>query len=433
MSKVSIPKIGYLRALGFLRNTVKYIDDTRDLGNYQILDSPLGRIHLVSNAQIIQDVFVRHEQRFEKSKIYWKELRKMIGPCLGTVEGDEWLWLKRLQQPYYNNKKVVEYLPMVLSKAQSTFESWESHSGLDVSKEFSKINISCVLATIFGIEDFEQIEVIADYIAKGEKIVFKRSQNPLSKYLPYQYRHTQSYLNFFHEFTRQHVEQNVNNKTISNLLDELIARSIYRQSDGMRLENIRNEIIVHLGASTETAAIAQTWTLYNLAQHPNDLLKVKNEIRQITNKRKLSIEDYSDLVFTRRAVMESLRMYPPSHAVIRDVIEDFEHEGLTFSRGDIFFASVYGLHRNSTYWRNPDDFIPSRFVDNDDLAYKFAPFGFGKHRCIGRHLALPMMVLIIASFIDKFEYNVINASSVKMNPMSTLKPAPSINVRINRY
>ena len=67
---------------------------------------------------------------------------------------------------------------------------------------------------------------------------------------------------------------------------------------------------------------------------------------------------------------------------------------LQVEQGSDLFISVWNLHRSPALWDRPNDFVPDRFpVDGPtptEVTHNFAylPFGGGRRKCIGAHLAL---------------------------------------------
>lgn len=58
--------------------------------------------------------------------------------------------------------------------------------------------------------------------------------------------------------------------------------------------------------------------------------------------------------------------------------------------------AVFGLHRNHTSWKNPEEFYPERFLEQGASGgFKFLPFGMGKRSCPGRSYSMMLMVEIL--------------------------------------
>jgi len=69
----------------------------------------------------------------------------------------------------------------------------------------------------------------------------------------------------------------------------------------------------------------------------------------------------------------------------------------------------YILHRNKDIYTNPEEFIPERFLDEDNktkFLYGYIPFSAGKRNCIGK-LKLVFIIYAIIIIIMIFDYYMI--------------------------
>ncbi|KAB7496539.1 putative inactive cytochrome P450 2G1 [Armadillidium nasatum] len=72
--------------------------------------------------------------------------------------------------------------------------------------------------------------------------------------------------------------------------------------------------------------------------------------------------------------------------------------------------SVAGLiHKDPNYWKNPEEFDPSRFLDENGKYIPtcdgFQAFGIGKRQCLGEHFARMELFLITASLLQNFTFS----------------------------
>jgi cytochrome P450 len=407
-----IPAISFYKALGFVRNANRFIDEHPELGSFYQLNLVSTPLYVVADPDILHHVLVANESNYLKSKIYWGQLKAIIGNALGTMEGEEWLWMKRLQQPFFTHEKANAYLPEVLRMNELYFDRWADQftkkEGKDLIAAFSEMNLAAILKVIFGIDQTENAAALAQCIGDGEASIAYRSKFPWRPYTAWLTGHNKraaAHLNFFDGFAQRQVALKYNNtNTTGDMLDELILHSEFNNGK-LSLKDIRNELIVHLGASTETAAVATGWTLY--------------------------LESYPVLIKTKRAVQEAMRLYPPSHAILRDAQEADTIQGVAISKGATLYISAYALHRNPAIWEQPDVFMPERFEGEKDFPkYSYIPFGAGRHTCIGRYLGLPQVVLSIAAFLQRFDYELITRGKVGVQSLSTLKPDQAFRFRL---
>ncbi len=428
-------KVSIFRSLPFLRDTSRYIDKNVHLGSWYQLSFPTEIVYVVNDVDVLRHCCIVNEKNYPKSKIYWGQLRKVIGNALGTLDGEEWLWMKRLQRPFFSHEMARSYIPTVIPSFARLMNSYANNKGgLDLTHDLAKATMTGILKSIFGGTTSGNADEIAKYIAHGENIIAYRSAFPWRPFFARfngMTRSVKNYLSFFDKVTREIVYKRKSEaQKIQCMMDQLIMNSSLYDAK-LSMEDIRNEIIVHLGASTETVAVALTWTLYLLQKHPKYRERVIAEIAEFKGE-EFDPQTYSKLPFLTKCVKESLRLYPPSHALTRDATKEDIIQGHKIKAGSIMYISTFGIHRNPKYWEEPNVYNPNRF-DNEANFKKntFVPFGAGRHTCIGRYLAMPQMVLSIAYIYNYFNIELL-VDRLNIRSVSTLKPDEKIAYRLIR-
>jgi cytochrome P450 len=87
-------------------------------------------------------------------------------------------------------------------------------------------------------------------------------------------------------------------------------------------------------------------------------------------------------------------------------------------------VSPWVLHRHRRLWREPDAFDPSRFLDQQARAHRFAylPFGAGPRVCVGAQFALAEACLVLATLVQNFELSRADTSPVLPVGVVTTQP-----------
>ncbi|MEJ2045928.1 MAG: cytochrome P450 [Reinekea sp.] len=95
-------------------------------------------------------------------------------------------------------------------------------------------------------------------------------------------------------------------------------------------------------------------------------------------------------------VNEVLRLYPPFRQFGYEEKGVWHKDDRANDEATDFMVSVFGLHRNSEFWNNPDSFYPERFeMPSATKGCKFMPFGLGKRSCTGRVYSIFMLVEVL--------------------------------------
>ncbi|PKI40445.1 hypothetical protein CRG98_039169 [Punica granatum] len=78
--------------------------------------------------------------------------------------------------------------------------------------------------------------------------------------------------------------------------------------------------------------------------------------------------------------------------------------GYTIPEGAQILVNVWAVGRDTATWKNPDEFIPERFLGLDmDVKgrnFELLPFGGGRRICPGMPLAIRMLHLMLGSLLN---------------------------------
>lgn len=406
------------------------------MGDFYKLTIPFHTIYVTTSPEVIQQAFVVKAENYRKSKIYWQQLKAITGDSIGTLEGKEWSELRTFENQFYKPTYVQEYLQSIVSIIEKHIRHWKEK--VPVNKEYnisallSQLNIEIILKTVFGLEGDENLAVLANAIADGENIIAWRSKfpwRPYSGWITGENYRTKKDLKVFDDFVE---------KNLPTASPDFLAKKLYYSlpdsfSEAAKLKRVRNELIVHLGAGTETAAVSLSWTLYLLTKHPEILEKVEREVGKVEESTDIFLT-IKKLPYLKQVIEESLRLYPPSHAIVRDCKEEYYIKGHKISMGETLYASVYGLHRNPGLWDEPEKFNPDRFTEENKKHipdYAYIPFGVGKHTCIGRYLAMPILMISLLKIIKNFKIENKGHELLMPLSLSTLKPDKEVKLNLS--
>ncbi|KAL2326957.1 hypothetical protein Fmac_020384 [Flemingia macrophylla] len=215
---------------------------------------------------------------------------------------------------------------------------------------------------------------------------------------------------------RKKKEMGGDDEGVMDLLDVLL--DIYNdESSEIRLtrENIKAFIMNMFGAGTETSATTIEWALAELINHPNIMAKAREEIDLVVgNNRLVEESDIANLPYVQSIVKETMRLHPTGPLIARQTIEDCNINGYNIPANASVFVNVWAIGRDPNYWKNPLEFNPERFLDEEgqsplDLKgqnFELLSFGAGKRSCPGASLALKIIPTTLAGMIQCFQWKV---------------------------
>jgi cytochrome P450 len=196
---------------------------------------------------------------------------------------------------------------------------------------------------------------------------------------------------------------------------------------------LRDHVITFIGACHETTAVALTWAFYLLARHPDAERRVREEVEQVLSGRTPTAIDVPKLRCTRQAIEESMRLYPPVYGVGREAVRDSEIHGYRVPKGTTIFISQWVIHRDPRFYPEPQAFRPERWLGEAARSlpkFAYLPFGGGPRLCIGNTFAMMEAVLILATLIGRFRFELEPGEPVVPFPAITLRPRGGIRMRL---
>jgi unspecific monooxygenase len=192
-----------------------------------------------------------------------------------------------------------------------------------------------------------------------------------------------------------------------------------------------DQVATMILAGHETTATALFWALYLLALDPVTQDAVAIEVESATVSGALELER---LKFTRAVIDETMRLYPPAFLIARAAAGPDEIAGLPIKKKDVILIAPWLLHRHEKLWRDPNAFVPSRFMAPSPPPDRFAylPFGVGARVCIGAHFALVEATLALAKIIGAFRVTLLDTEPVMPIGIVTTQPERSPMFQIAR-
>ncbi|CDW59268.1 p450 domain containing protein [Trichuris trichiura] len=177
---------------------------------------------------------------------------------------------------------------------------------------------------------------------------------------------------------------------------------------------LKQEVIaqctLYMLAGYETTSNALSYTIYELARHPEVQEKLRSEImdNHTDENEKPSYESVQRMVYLDCVIRETLRLYPlASWVVSRKCMQTCTTGGITIEEGMYILVDVWSIHYNKDIWGpDADEFIPERFADDQMQSlhpFAWIPFGAGPRRCIGERFALLEMKLTLARLLRKYK------------------------------
>jgi cytochrome P450 len=429
---VPIPGFGPLARsrrdpLGFLlEGRARYGDVFR----YQL--GPLV-FHLVAHPEYVKHVLVDHARNYPRSW-YYSRTKVVVGEGLVTTEGAAWRRLRRLSQPAFHHQRVGALAGLMTDCAEAMLGGWRelarSREPLDLAAEFVALTLRIVGRALLSIDLAGEADRVGRAVTTALEYLERRLSGLLvvPPFVPtsgnLRARRALRILDNL-VFDIIAARRREPDRVAHDLLAMLLAVRDEDTGESFNDAELRDQVLTFIGAGHETTAVALAWTVYLLARHPEAESRLRAEVAATLGDRTPIAEDLPRLPFTRRVIEESLRLYPPVYAVVRDAVDEDEIGGYGIPPRSMIILSPYVTHRHPEVWPDPGVFDPNRFTPeraSGRSRFAWFPFLAGPHPCIGQEFAMMEMTLVIAMVIQAFRFRIAPGARVEPRPMLSLRP-----------
>ena len=186
-------------------------------------------------------------------------------------------------------------------------------------------------------------------------------------------------------------------------------------------------------AGTDTSAQTVNWFLLLMANRPEVQAKVHEELDLVIGRGALpTVDDRARLPYVFACLAESMRYRTigplglPHKASV-----DTEIGGYLVPAGTQVLGNIYSIHHDPRYWDSPDEFLPERFLPQEDgsmptamTSAAYLPFGTGHRRCPGRRFAETTVWLHITRMLHRLRLETPDGGPLTEDEMFGLAISP---------
>lgn len=373
---------------------------------------------LVDAPDAVRRVLQDNHRAYGKETIQYTALSLVTGQGLLTADGPVWRSHRRAMQPAFHRDTLSHVAAQAGAAAERAGAAFDAAPGgqVDTDAVLMQATLDVVGRTLFGSDLVSGGEADGDRLVSAvhtalDAVIAKATRpwtappgipTPAARRL----RRAMAELDLAAE---RMVARRRDGADATDLLGLLLTQAAGADATadggtGLSPREIRDELITVVIAGHETVATSLTWTLRLLAENPAAQDRVHAELDAVLggpDGRGPRWEDVPDLVVTRAAVDEGLRLFPPAWVVTRRALEADVLAGHPIEAGTLVITSPWLQHRNPDLWPDPERFDLDRWTAASARPQRegYLPFGAGPRMCIGRDFAIVESVLMLAELL----------------------------------
>ena len=388
------------------------------------------RWHMLMDPDGLRRVLLERLDDYPKSNTTKSLMRPAIGHSMFLAEGAEWRWQRRAAAPVFTHRNISNLAPLMSLAAERAVQRFEGAGkrAVDAYDEMITTTFEVISDVTFSGGSFDRHEVhqaIEQYINEAGRVSIMDILG-FPDWIPRPERVAgRRKLRDMHGLANSVIEerQNRGSEGVPDLLDLLLEGEDPETKQRMSLDQLRDNLMTFIVAGHETTALTLSWAIYLMARYPEHQKRARQEAQTVLNGRIAGADDVPNLPFIRQVIDETLRLYPAAAIISRTAMAPDTLCGREVRPKDSVIIPIYALHRSHVLWDNPDAFDPSRFENPKSVKrYSYLPFGDGPRICIGASFALQEAVIILASLLSRFEFEMVAGKEPELEMIFTLRP-----------
>ena len=403
---------------------------------YEVFAGSRGWTLVTERPDFIDYVLRVNHRNYSKSPIVTELLASYIGKGLLTLDGDEWRQQRRAIQPGFHRERLAGLLRTVDEEARAWVADAPADAPWDVYATTLPLALHIMSRVLFsGRVTPQELHTIARSVELGQDDFAREMRQPLLK--PWR-RLTRSRAAADREHARTRdilLRQIDEHRERPGDFDDLLSMLLetrYEDGSGMTDGQLIDEVVVLILAGHETTAISLACISWLLSRHPDWQRRIREEWAAVVGTddagtaEGLSAKHLSQLPVLTAVVREGLRLYPPAYLVSRRAREDDVFDGIPIGAGQLVIAMVYGAHRHTLTFPEPEAFRPERYLDGETKV-NFA-FGGGPRLCVGVHLAMMELQVAVGRLVMARELRPAGPHTLEFEASATMRPVGGVFV-----
>lgn len=351
-----------------------------------------------------------------------------------SMDGPEHLRMRRLLVKGYSPKVLNSHLDLAHDVTLRAIAEWPQGRPIEIQRAMQRIITEQIGMFCSSLSSEEYFDDLVYFLAMTVQLTITNRLPRAMERLP-KYRRSKRRMEEFYERIMESHRPERREGQPPDFVDVLL--EAHRDDPQLLPETdlVANALAPYM-VGMDTSASVCAFMLYSLLKHPDVLARVREEVDEMYERGSPTPEGLRKLDVTHRVALETLRMYPVVPALRRTVSNSFEFEGYRVpARSEILLGTTVGHHLPECF-PEPERFdferySPGRAEHRQPGA--FAPFGVGRHRCIGSKLAEMQIALTLAAIVREADLELERPErplKIKLSPAA--HPDGSVRMRLVR-
>jgi cytochrome P450 len=379
---------------------------------------------LLNGAEYVEAVLVRDAWSFVPVRPFTVERAMRQG--LFTSHGYLHHHQRQLLEGAYAHQNVGRFADVIARWGAQVRDGWLDGMEMDLEAQMERLVVYISAEILFGEAIHSDWDGLVAPAVPVNEYLGTRSTNPLSAIAEvlavrsYDRQFWRNMRRLEHGIERE-IRMRRSEPVHGECNDLLFTLMDTPMSDAL----VRDEAIANYTTGNAVTVSGLLWTLYLLAQQPEAEARFFAEVDGVLAGRLPTLDDLPKLEYVRMVIAESMRLYPPAWTIGRRAIQDYSIAGVHMPAGSLVLVSPYVTQRDARYFTDPLRFDPDRWTPEATSArptFSYFPFSAGPRSCLGEHLAMMTMQLVITTIGQRWKLKLSPGYPLELLPLISLRP-----------
>lgn len=360
----------------------------------------------------------------------WESLESLLGKQgVATANGPLHRRQRRTIQPAFRLDAIPGYAPIMEEEAYALVERWSKGEVLDVTAEAFRVSVRisarCLMRGSYMDARSERITSALATLFAG---MYQRMVVPLGPLYRVPIPANREFNRALADLHRLVDEIVADRRASGQKPDDLLTALLEAKDengDPIGEQEIHDQVVAILTPGSETAGSVVMSLLHVLTEHPDQVDKIREEVKNVVGDRPVAFDDVRKLQHTANVVVETMRLYPAVWILTRRAVTDTELGGYRIPAGADIVYSPYAVQRDPRSYDRHTEFDPDRWLPGRSAQvpkYAMTPFGVGNRKCPSDHFSMAELTLITAVVASAFRFEPAPGSDARTHIGITLRP-----------
>jgi cytochrome P450 len=419
----------------FMRDRTGFLERCRrEQGDVARLRFGPHRALLVNQPEVIDRVLVRDVDAFPKLFIMRNRLRP--GDAQEPESRMQYWPRADMARMVFHRDQLASYSETITGLATELLDGWQDGETREILSDMLSMTLMVIMRTLFDADVRSRIPALQSAVEDISAGLIQRLNWMLllPDWLP----------------TRTNRRSKRAMGQIDELLDVLLPDGIAdrphsapmlamlhaaAQRHAVDYTEARRQALAATVAGYESSGLSLAWFWYLVAQHPEVVARLEDEVDGVLGGQIPTFEHRSQLPYMEMVFQEVLRLYPPVWVMTRRAAHSTTLGGQAVSAGTFLLISPWLAQRHPEYFPDPECFRPDRWADGLSQRlprFAYFPFSAGSRVCPGANFAMHELMLIAATMIQRVRLLLVPDQRVTLSPTFTLRPSNGIQMIVQQ-